>query len=171
MRQIPRATRSGLWLEGLAALWLATGCDHDQAPTDDTVQVPTPPRNEVPVQGIDSSLEARLTSTKTVESLFATSTSNVQVLVRGTVVKFLSDDVEGDKHQRFILKLSSGQTLLIAHNIDLATRVPASALNSIAYVYGEYEWNSEGGVVHWTHKDPDNSHAAGWIQFDGDRYW
>ena len=35
----------------------------------------------------------------------------------------LPDDNKGTRHQRFILKLSSGQTLLVAHNIDLADKI------------------------------------------------
>lgn len=42
----------------------------------------------------------------------------------GRVVRLLSDDHEGSRHQRFIVETGAGQTLLIAHNIDVAPRVP-----------------------------------------------
>ena len=35
---------------------------------------------------------------------------------------------------------------------------------------GVYEWNGEGGVVHWTHHDPDGSHTPGWLEHAGLRY-
>jgi len=71
--------------------------------------------------------------------------------------------VEGDRHQRFILRLSSGQTLLIVHNLDLAPRAPVER-GSRATVRGEYEWNEQGGVIHWTHHDPDGRRPGGWIR-------
>src|SRR5690606_8692878 len=46
-----------------------------------------------------------------------------QVEGSGEVVRLLSDDRDGSRHQRFILRTGSGQTLLVAHNIDLAPRV------------------------------------------------
>ena len=105
-----------------------------------------------------------------IEDAFRNNQSNLQVLVRGVVTRFLADDVEGDKHQRLIIRLSNNQTLLVAHNIDLATRVPESALGGTVYVHGEYEWNDQGGVAHWTHRDPAGKHPDGWIQFRSVRY-
>ena len=49
--------------------------------------------------------------------------SGSQVTGKGIVTKILSDDNEGSRHQRFTLRLASGQTVLVAHNIDLATRI------------------------------------------------
>jgi hypothetical protein len=120
--------------------------------------------------GEDSALSARATSDATLAQAFSSQATSLQVLVRGTVTKVLSDDVSGDKHQRFIVKLSNGQTLLVAHNIDIAPRVPNIKANTIVYAYGEYEWNAEGGVVHWTHRDPSGAHKAGWIQYFGETY-
>lgn len=119
---------------------------------------------------IDSTLDQNLTPTSVVAEAFAQRTSDLQVMVRGKVVKFLPDDLEGDKHQKLIVELDNRQTLLVAHNIDLAGRLPASALDRLVYVFGEYEWNDQGGVVHWTHKDPDRTHVDGWIQWQGVRY-
>ena len=33
----------------------------------------------------------------------------------GTVMRVLADDDDGSRHQRFILRLGSGQTVLVAH--------------------------------------------------------
>ncbi|AEA79908.1 hypothetical protein VCLMA_B0267 [Vibrio cholerae LMA3984-4] len=71
---------------------------------------------------------------------------------------------------KFILKLNSGQTLLVAHNIDLAPRIPNLKVGDIVEFYGEYEWNKKGGVLHWTHKDPQNRHAHGWLKHNGQVY-
>ena len=96
--------------------------------------------------------------------------SGVQAEGNGTVIKILSDDNEGSRHQRFILKLQSGQTLLIAHNIDLAPRISNLRNGDDVAFNGEYEWNSKGGVIHWTHHDPNGYHEAGWLKHNGQTY-
>ena len=105
-----------------------------------------------------------------IANAFANRTSNVQVSGQGVVIKLLPDDNSGSRHQKFILKLANGQTLLVAHNIDLAPRVEGlNEGDSIAFA-GEYEWNAKGGVLHWTHRDPNGSHASGWLQHKGKTY-
>ena len=86
------------------------------------------------------------------------------------MVRVLPDDTEGGRHQRFILRLSSGQTILIAHNIDLAPRVEALHSGATVSFKGEYEWNERGGVVHWTHHDPAGRHEPGWLSYAGRTY-
>lgn len=71
---------------------------------------------------------------------------------------------------RSILKLSSGQTLLVAHNIDLAPRINSLREGDSVEFFGEYEWSDRGGVIHWTHRDPNGSHVGGWLQHQGKRY-
>ncbi|ART82375.1 hypothetical protein CBP31_06860 [Oceanisphaera profunda] len=96
--------------------------------------------------------------------------SDVQVEGRGRVVRLLKDDNKGSRHQRFLLALPSGQTLLIAHNIDLAPRIDTLKVGDTVAFYGEYEWNNKGGVVHWTHHDPKGRHPGGWLKHNGKRY-
>ncbi|MBL4899712.1 MAG: DUF3465 domain-containing protein [Colwellia sp.] len=96
--------------------------------------------------------------------------SNVQVKGSGTVIRILQDDNKGSRHQKFILKLPSGQTILIAHNIDLAPRINAISNGDGVKFYGVYEWNKKGGVVHWTHRDPNGHHIGGWLKHNGRTY-
>ena len=88
--------------------------------------------------------------------------SDLQVQGSGEIVNVLADDNDGSRHQRFVLRLNSGQTLLIAHNIDLAPRISYLSRRDSVEFYGEYEWNPKGGVIHWTHLDPQGRHVAGW---------
>ena len=95
---------------------------------------------------------------------------DVQVQGSGTVVKVLPDDTEGGRHQRFILRLQSGQTLLVAHNIDVAPRVEGLSVGDTVAFNGVYEWNAQGGTIHWTHKDAGGNHASGGLRHDGTTY-
>ncbi|NNC78042.1 MAG: DUF3465 domain-containing protein [Woeseiaceae bacterium] len=82
----------------------------------------------------------------------------------GRVVKLLSDDNDGSRHQRFIIEVRRNQTLLIAHNIDLVARVPLGMGDRVRF-RGMYEYNDLGGLVHWTHHDPLGVVDGGWIRF------
>ncbi|MEJ6080141.1 DUF3465 domain-containing protein [Vibrio sp. 1-Bac 57] len=93
--------------------------------------------------------------------------SDLQIAGKGTVIKLLADDLKGSQHQRFIIKTNTGQTILVAHNIDLAPRINTLKVGDSIEFYGEYEWNKRGGVMHWTHKDPKQRHIDGWLRHAG----
>lgn len=101
---------------------------------------------------------------------FRNRTSDIQIGGVGNVVKILPDDKDGSRHQRFILALGSGQRLLVAHNIDLAERISGLQVGDNVAFYGEYEWNAKGGVIHWTHHDPQGRHVGGWLEHNGRKY-
>ena len=101
---------------------------------------------------------------------FATGASDIQVEGQGTVVRLLPDDLNGSRHQRFIVQLASGQTLLITHNIDIAPRIDSLEAGDRVRFNGEYVWNAKGGVIHWTHHDPQGRHVAGWLVHNGKTY-
>ncbi|MBT8092765.1 MAG: DUF3465 domain-containing protein [Gammaproteobacteria bacterium] len=109
-------------------------------------------------------------STTALSQAIAGRQSGTQVQGEGTVVRILADDNDGSRHQRFIVEIESGQSLLIAHNIDLAPRVASLTVGDSVTFYGEYEWNERGGLIHWTHHDPRGWHADGWIEHQGRRY-
>lgn len=87
----------------------------------------------------------------------------------GVVRRLLSDDNDGDRHQRFIISLGAGRTLLVAHNIDIAERVPLGIGDRVRF-RGLYEWNELGGLVHWTHRDPHGIEAGGFIRYGARTY-
>jgi hypothetical protein len=101
---------------------------------------------------------------------FARQLSDIPVQSEGRVIKLLPDDAKGSRHQRILLALSDGQSVLIAHNIDLAPRIPDIQPGDRIGFKGEYVWNTKGGVVHWTHRDPDGRHAGGWLKHRGETY-
>lgn len=87
----------------------------------------------------------------------------------GLVRRLIPDDNDGARHQRFILDLRNGQTVLMAHNIDLAERVPVGLGDRIRF-RGMYEWNEQGGLVHWTHHDPLGIEDGGFIRYRNKSY-
>lgn len=105
-----------------------------------------------------------------VATLYQQQLSDVQIEVEGKVIRLLEDDNDGSRHQRFIIEMADGHTLLVAHNIDIAPRIHSLKVGDEVTIYGEYEWNVEGGVMHWTHHDPDNRHPHGWIRHQGQLY-
>jgi hypothetical protein len=111
-----------------------------------------------------------LVQAASIKSAYENHQSDVQVRGSGIVIRILNDDNKGSRHQKFILKLPSGQTVLIAHNIDLAPRINAISKGDQVQFYGEYEWNKKGGVVHWTHHDPQSRHVDGWLKHNGSTY-
>jgi Protein of unknown function (DUF3465) len=142
----------------LAALVACVACDQRERPANEPADA-------------RSSLSAAVATRKdAIATAYERRESNVQVEGAGVVVNVLSDDNDGSRHQRFIVELASGQTVLISHNIDLAPRVSPLAAGDRVQFFGEYEWNNKGGVVHWTHHDPTGRHPGGWVRREGNMF-
>lgn len=112
-------------------------------------------------------------SQKALVKLARAKRSGEMVRFDARVVKILPDDNNGDRHQRFLVavdhKRSPINSVLIAHNIDLAPRIPIEE-GATASFFGQYEYNNRGGLLHWTHHDPSNWREGGWIELHGKRY-
>jgi hypothetical protein len=140
-----------------------------QATTQTTTQATTKITTQATTQATTTTKKTD-TEAEYIKSLFDSKTSDVWVSGSGKVTRILQDDTEGDRHQRFILELSTGQTLLFAHNIDIAPRIDDIEKGDIISFYGEYIYSDEGGTVHWTHHDPDGSSEGGWLK-KGDKIY
>lgn len=113
--------------------------------------------------------QQELTGAQQLQDAFDNRQSDEWIEASGVVEKLLGDDNDGSRHQRFVLRTRLGQTLLVAHNIDLAKRVPLGLGDKVRF-RGVYEWNERGGVVHWTHHDPMGRLAGGFVEHRGQRY-
>jgi hypothetical protein len=133
---------------------------HGSLSTDSEVSTP---RN-----GVTDSRRA-MRDDQAIVNAFADKRSGVMVESVGIVEKILPDDLQGSRHQRFIIRLQIDHTLLVSHNIDIAPRIPLAEQDSVGF-RGQYEWNVRGGVVHWTHHDPDGLHPGGWVRHRGTLY-
>ena len=143
------------------------------APAPSPSPGPAPPPTRPNTHSGPTAVKPPAPSSKTGERVildaFRDRRSGIRVETTGVAIKLLPDDREGSAHQRFIFRLSGGHTVLVAHNIDLAPRVPLSRGDSVT-IRGQYEWNDRGGVLHWTHHDPRGRHPGGWIVHDKRKY-
>ncbi len=155
LRRVSRARRNRLWLLALAALALFASQAVREA------LAPAPGATAPPAAaGGETALR----------DAFAARRSGEMLEVSGHVEQMLRDDHDGSRHQRFLLALPSGPTVLVAHNIDLAPRVEGLAEGDPVEVRGQYEWNEKGGVLHWTHHDPEGRRPGGWVRHAGRLY-
>lgn len=133
----------------------------------------TAPKTQQASSGQQSTRQSITASQRALVGLAKAERSGQMVELQARVVKTLPDDNDGSRHQRFIIAIdytpSTTDSVLVAHNIDLAPRVPLEE-GSIIRIFGQYEWNEQGGVLHWTHHDPGGYHEEGWIELDGVRY-
>lgn len=118
----------------------------------------------------ENSSAAKTSAPGAAHAAFDERRSGVQISGEGVVSKLLADDMDGSRHQRFILTLASGQTLMVAHNIDVAPRIESLRSGDSVAFNGVYEWNAKGGVLHWTHHDPGGKHEPGWLRHAGRTY-
>ena len=95
----------------------------------------------------------------------------VEVTAEGVVTSVLTDESgPSGMHQRFIIRLAEGsQTVLVDNNVTIGQRAPVAPGDDVV-VHGEYVWNDQGGLIHFTHHDPAPAHEGGWIELHGMRY-
>lgn len=151
----------GAWMKKRGVFDAAGGAS-SPAPS----RAPDAARNSPPPPSAPSAKPSSTSGERALADAIASRKENVAVEASGRVVKLLPDDREGDRHQRLLVEVAGGSTVLIAHNIDVGKRVDVREGQTIQFK-GDYIWNDRGGVVHWTHHDPAKRHADGWIRVDG----
>lgn len=85
------------------------------------------------------------------------------------VTKLLPDDRSGLKHQKWVVRLSSGQQMEAVYNLDMCPRVQLSVGDVIA-MGGQFVWTKKGPLLHWLHHDPRGNRPDGYVYVNGKYY-
>lgn len=141
-------------LSVLAAL-IGGGVGYDVL-TDDVPAEPT--REEAPAE-----VEAPKPAERK-RCIFASFRDGEWVTGWGTVKKILPDDTVPPCHQRFLLVDPTGETLLIANNIDRWPRLADLHVGDIVEFKGEFKDGERGYLVHWTHPDTSGRRPGGYVR-------
>jgi hypothetical protein len=120
---------------------------------------------------LGSACATAMSDNAAVERDYAEHRSTVEVTAEGAVTSVLADNSgPSGTHQRFIIRLAGAtQTVLVENNVTIGQRAPV-AVHDVVIVHGEYVWNDQGGLIHFTHHDPAPAHEGGWIELHGVRY-
>jgi hypothetical protein len=105
-------------------------------------------------------------------SAYGQGASDVEVIAQGTIVAMLGEsEGRSGEHEGFLLKLRKQCDMLlrIEVNTDITGPIPLHP-GETAIVKGQYETDATGGVIHWTHHDPEGRHVGGYIVVGGKTY-
>lgn len=148
MREIGRQRSArALFAYALAALAFATGCAQTTSSNADNAAV---------------------------YDAWRTGRSHVEVTLDGSVARMLGMRVgRSGTHEGFLVHLTGGDghglTVRVEDNIDLTGPIPLAEGESVE-VRGEYIFDPEGGIVHYTHRDHHYHHVAGYVLAGGKFY-
>lgn len=88
-----------------------------------------------------------------------------------TVTRVFGESKEdGVRYQLFNIRLDSGESMLLKHNIDIASKLKNVHTGDKIEFYGIYEQHIKRGVITSTHHDPKHQGADGWIKHAGKTY-
>ncbi|MBD5654093.1 MAG: DUF3465 domain-containing protein [Candidatus Eremiobacteraeota bacterium] len=100
--------------------------------------------------------------------------SHVEVTASGTIARVLGTRPGRiSAHEGFLLHLRGaagrGLTVRVEDNVDFTGAIPLQPGADVV-ARGEYVYDSRGGIVHYTHRDPRGRHAAGYVETGGKLY-
>ncbi len=129
---------------------------------------PSPIRAEAPLTGLALIMDAAKNQK-----------AGITVQHWGTVTKLVDDHADGSGGgvgdgsdgtlQKFVVTLENGHVLLMAHDTAIAPRIPL-VVDDVVEFRGRYDWNALGGLVYFTHHDPEMVRDDGWIRYKGKVY-
>lgn len=120
----------------------------------------TPERSVQPGTGDDSKIVAAVDNRRRLD--FVEGSGMV-------VVKLLPDDRNGLQHQKWVVRLSNGQTMQAVYNLDMCEYVPLKVGDVVA-MGGQFIWTNQGALLHWLHYDPRQKRPDGYVELNGKVY-
>jgi hypothetical protein len=98
--------------------------------------------------------------------------SGVEVIADGTVAYVPTYAAPSGEHEGFFIRLRSGcaATLRVETNTAFTGPIPLRVGERVI-VKGEFDYDADGGVIHWTHRAFGSHHASGYVEAGGRFYW
>ena len=168
----PKSTRAKIALLLLTMIisLLTASCSFTFAPANDNIDHAAHQDLVMDNRYDANNEDVPVSSDDTILQLYEQQDTGTWVSGSGTVTRLLADDTQGDAHQRFLLELANGHSLIIVHNIDIAPRLEGLAVGDTVRFHGEYYYNEQGGGIHWTHHDPSGRKDGGYLEWNGEVY-
>lgn len=118
----------------------------------------------------DAEMDKLLNGVDHIEFLYNSQRGGVFVESVGRIVKILDDQITPYPAQVILIRLSSGQKLIIKHDINLGSALPTLKKAEALQFKGIYKWNDRGGMILSTHKNNDFPKHSGWLKYDDKIY-
>lgn len=171
IRQILRLSCSILLSAAAASSFFLAGCNQSSSNPPRSAQAVAEAQIQPSTEGIQTN--AVFPDSAAAQQHILQAQSNrcrkTELTVGAFVARLLPDDRKGLPHERFLIGLSNGSTVLVAHDTAMAPYVPLHAGDYVV-IHGEYKWTEKGGILHWTHHSDTSRHEGGWIDYAGNRY-
>ncbi|HIP75819.1 MAG TPA: DUF3465 domain-containing protein [Psychromonas hadalis] len=88
----------------------------------------------------------------------------------GRIIKLLEDQTSPYLAQLILIRLNSGQKLIIKHNLKASTKIADLKVGEMIKFKGVYRWNSRGGMVVSTFENKQHPKRSGWVKFADKTY-
>lgn len=85
------------------------------------------------------------------------------------VIRTLADDNNGLRHQKWVVQLSNGSSMMAVYNLDMCERVALKVGDHVA-MGGQFVWTNQGALLHWLHYDPRKTRPDGYVEVNGKVY-
>lgn len=85
------------------------------------------------------------------------------------VIRTLADDTNGLRHQKWVVQLSNGSSMMAVYNLDMCERVALKVGDHVA-MGGQFVWTNQGALLHWLHYDPRKTRPDGYVEVNGKVY-
>ena len=132
-------------------------------------QVSQDPRHQLPFPTATNASEAKAPNTAFIRA-YQERVSGLQLSVSGKITHVFPSPETGDQHQKFIVQLDAGQSVMVIHNRALGSAIDGLLEGETIEVFGEYQWDQGGGIIRRTHQDPASHRQAGWVKYKGRIY-
>lgn len=111
-----------------------------------------------------SSLDEKADSVAYLGFLYKSQRS-AKVSAQGHLIRRLPEQLSPYRAQLFLVRLTSGQKLIIKHDIEMGEALPDIKKGALLFFKGLYKWNRKGGFIIFTTQKNRENNLSGWLKY------